>query len=211
MIRLRCNCQNYAWGKIGLSSEVAQLMLASSVITDSQPQSGNPSEPVTIDESQPYAEVSHLLLLHSSVRLCCLRSFAYFQFWMGTHPKGPSVIAQTDELLSKWLADHPAVLGSKFKGASDASGEIQLPFLLKVLSVNTALSIQVHPTKVTSCFSGLAIDGEILVSYPRRLDVWTISLLNEFRFLFRNKRNYYTRLIQRIIPMTTTNRRWPLR
>ncbi|XP_059177857.1 mannose-6-phosphate isomerase-like [Physella acuta] len=66
---------------------------------------------------------------------------------MGTHPKNPSTVSipgKEDILLSEWLDSHPEQLGpevrSLFKG--------NLPFLFKVLSVRTSLSLQVHPNKV---------------------------------------------------------------
>lgn len=46
--------------------------------------------------------------------------------------------------LGQWIANNPGCLGSKVKEVFKG----QLPFLFKVLSVNTALSIQAHPTKV---------------------------------------------------------------
>ncbi|OQR69882.1 mannose-6-phosphate isomerase-like [Tropilaelaps mercedesae] len=52
----------------------------------------------------------------------------YAELWMGTHPTKPSLLAD-----GKPLAD--------MKGAHDLS------FLLKILSVETALSIQAHPDK----------------------------------------------------------------
>uniref|UniRef100_A0A8D0H996 Mannose-6-phosphate isomerase n=1 Tax=Sphenodon punctatus TaxID=8508 RepID=A0A8D0H996_SPHPU len=54
---------------------------------------------------------------------------------MGTHPKG--------DTLGQWITDNPGCLGSKVKDTFQG----QLPFLFKVLSVNTALSIQAHPNK----------------------------------------------------------------
>ncbi|CAD6994907.1 unnamed protein product [Ceratitis capitata] len=48
----------------------------------------------------------------------------YAELWMGSHPSGPS----------------------KYKSSGDVLQE-ELPFLLKVLSINKALSIQVHPNK----------------------------------------------------------------
>lgn len=68
---------------------------------------------------------------------------------MGAHPKGDAQIkdnriAQTT--LGQWIAHYPACLGSKVKDAFQG----QLPFLFKVLSVNTALSIQAHPNKVSA-------------------------------------------------------------
>ncbi|XP_017288390.1 mannose-6-phosphate isomerase isoform X2 [Kryptolebias marmoratus] len=107
---LTCAVQNYLWGKIGLDSEVAKLVVG-----------GDPL--AVIEDGKPYAEL-----------------------WMGSHPKGDAQIkdnriAQTT--LGQWIAHYPACLGSKVKDAFQG----QLPFLFKVLSVNTALSIQAHPNK----------------------------------------------------------------
>jgi len=63
---------------------------------------------------------------------------------MGTHPKGPSSIASSGESLAKWIERHPGALGDLQQSYN------RLPFLFKVLSVNIALSIQVHPDKVCS-------------------------------------------------------------
>jgi mannose-6-phosphate isomerase len=52
----------------------------------------------------------------------------YAELWIGTHPKGPSMLLTTGESLR------------------DAIGE-DLPFMLKVLSAGKALSIQAHPDK----------------------------------------------------------------
>ena len=66
---------------------------------------------------------------------------------MGTHKKGPSKIKYPDPLtgtlLSDWLNDNPWALGGRVAATYDG----QLPFLFKVLSINTALSIQAHPDK----------------------------------------------------------------
>ncbi len=64
---------------------------------------------------------------------------------MGTHPSGPSTVAEGDlsgEQLLAYIRDHPEVLGD----AASKFG-VDLPFLFKVLSVKTALSIQSHPDK----------------------------------------------------------------
>lgn len=69
------------------------------------------------------------------------------QLWMGTHKKGPARIgypqSANGQLLSDWLQSNQWALGpeilTQYKG--------QLPFLLKALSINKALSIQAHPTK----------------------------------------------------------------
>lgn len=63
---------------------------------------------------------------------------------MGTHPNGPSVIKKTGEDLAHWIHQHPESLGD------NAHALNQLQFLFKVLSVNIALSIQVHPDKVAN-------------------------------------------------------------
>ena len=67
---------------------------------------------------------------------------------MGTHPSGPSIAMDTNGQmgppLSQVLLENPSYLGDKIK---EMFG-LNLPFLFKVLSVNTALSIQAHPNKV---------------------------------------------------------------
>ena len=54
-------------------------------------------------------------------------SAPYAELWIGTHPKGESMLANGKSLRS--------VLGA------------ELPFLLKILSAGKALSIQAHPDK----------------------------------------------------------------
>lgn len=69
------------------------------------------------------------------------------QLWMGAHPRGDALIRDNripQKTLGQWIADNPACLGAKVKDAFQG----QLPFLFKVLSVNTALSAQAHPNKV---------------------------------------------------------------
>jgi len=58
---------------------------------------------------------------------------------MGTHPSGPSMTYDGAKTLEQWLKENPAALGDKTPAS--------LPFLFKVLSVRTALSIQAHPDK----------------------------------------------------------------
>lgn len=70
----------------------------------------------------------------------------YAELWMGTHPKGPSTIFSSGELLSDWIKTHAKTLGHKANELT-ADGVGQLPFLFKVLSVNKSLSIQAHPNK----------------------------------------------------------------
>lgn len=71
---------------------------------------------------------------------------------MGTHPNGPSMViipGQEAIPLSTWIEQHPDQLGPEVKSYFKGS----LPFMFKVLSVRTALSIQAHPNKVRSSFS----------------------------------------------------------
>ncbi|GBE84244.1 Mannose-6-phosphate isomerase [Sparassis crispa] len=108
--------QKYDWGKIGLSSKVAQYAAASKI------------PGFTLDEKAPYAEL-----------------------WMGTHPSGPSrlLASDTNETLAHYLAANPELIGGtvieRFRDAGAAEGNI--PFLLKVLAIGKALSIQTHPDK----------------------------------------------------------------
>jgi mannose-6-phosphate isomerase len=60
-------------------------------------------------------------------------------FRIGTHPSGPSRVKVFSGLLSDWIEANPAAVGAV---PSDYENS-EIPFLFKVLSVNTALSIQV--------------------------------------------------------------------
>src|ERR1700753_507356 len=64
------------------------------------------------------------------------------ELWMGAHPSAPAGVAWTtlDEVIA---AAPERALG----GAGAARAAAPLPFLLKVLSAATALSIQVHPSR----------------------------------------------------------------
>lgn len=83
----------------------------------------------------------------------------YAELWMGTHPSGPSEIIVGGEggddnnaspstklpLLQSFLDENaPAAVGA---ASAERFGAATLPFLFKVLSVQTALSIQSHPDK----------------------------------------------------------------
>lgn len=145
MFPLACPVQNYSWGKLGLQSEVAQLVA-----------SGDPT--AHIDPEQPYAEVSPPLrpYIRPSVRPPGVAPQRVTQpksrpvppqLWMGAHPKGDAAIRDNripQKTLGRWIADNPACLGAKVKDAFQG----RLPFLFKVLSVCSALSIQAHPNKV---------------------------------------------------------------
>ncbi|CAL8468083.1 g7622 [Coccomyxa elongata] len=67
----------------------------------------------------------------------------YAELWMGTHPSGPATVIGLDGMtLSQWLSNHPSALGDAHEYFGNG-----IPFLFKVLSVETALSIQSHPDK----------------------------------------------------------------
>lgn len=72
----------------------------------------------------------------------------YAELWMGTHPNGPSLIRDTSQPLSAYIAENPQCLGEEVRKVFGN----QLPFLFKVLSINKALSVQVHPSKVNFLF-----------------------------------------------------------
>ena len=65
----------------------------------------------------------------------------YAEYWMGTHPNGPSTLKKNGTPLGDYLKENPHVLGE------EASNRTNIPYLFKVLSVETALSIQAHPDK----------------------------------------------------------------
>ncbi|OMJ08636.1 Mannose-6-phosphate isomerase [Smittium culicis] len=70
---------------------------------------------------------------------------SYAELWMGTHPSGMSVLSNDrDVSLAALISQNPsAYLGDKV--AQKYNND--LPFLFKILSINTALSIQAHPNK----------------------------------------------------------------
>ena len=64
------------------------------------------------------------------------------ELWLGAHPDDPSLVPAHDDTLDRLIAADPfAMLGA----ANVERFGPQLPFLLKVLAADTALSIQVHP------------------------------------------------------------------
>ncbi|KAF8959579.1 mannose-6-phosphate isomerase [Flammula alnicola] len=73
----------------------------------------------------------------------------YAELWMGTHPKSPSRVRPSNQVLSEYLASHPDLIGKEIVDRFDA-GNGNLPFLFKVLSIEKALSIQTHPDKKTA-------------------------------------------------------------
>lgn len=68
----------------------------------------------------------------------------YAELWIGTHPNGASVIIERDILLSEYIKDNHDAIGPAVKSKFG----VAVPFLLKILSVRKALSVQAHPKKV---------------------------------------------------------------
>jgi mannose-6-phosphate isomerase len=67
------------------------------------------------------------------------------ELWMGVHPAGISQVVCEDgscSLAELIAGDKQAMLGSKIAGQFG-----ELPYLLKILAAESALSIQVHPQK----------------------------------------------------------------
>lgn len=79
-----------------------------------------PSDSFSIQAGQPYAEL-----------------------WMGTHPSNPSKDLATGRTLLDMVQTNKALLSDPIT----AKYGDKLPFLLKILSIDTALSIQAHPNK----------------------------------------------------------------
>ena len=68
---------------------------------------------------------------------------------MGTHTKSPSLVFGSGETLASYLGKNQNLIGetvSQKFGTEDGN----LPFLLKVLAIEKALSIQSHPDKATA-------------------------------------------------------------
>lgn len=64
------------------------------------------------------------------------------ELWMGAHPNGMNTLLETAEPLDEYIAGHAEqVLGEKHLSRYGN----RFPFLLKVLSIETPLSLQVHP------------------------------------------------------------------
>ncbi len=67
------------------------------------------------------------------------------ELWLGAHPDSPAALVLADgvEPLDDWIAEHPIeALG---RPTEEHFGP-RLPYLLKVLAADRALSLQVHPT-----------------------------------------------------------------
>lgn len=94
------------------------------------------------------------------------------ELWMGAHPSSPSLVTRggvTEELDAAIAADPSRELGD---AAARRFGG-RLPFLLKVLSADQALSIQVHPS-AAQARSGYAAERSLPRDDPHRnyVDDW---------------------------------------
>ncbi|GAA4847661.1 mannose-6-phosphate isomerase, class I [Algivirga pacifica] len=67
----------------------------------------------------------------------------YAEYWMGAHPKAPSLIGEENKRLDQLIQSEP----NNALGKEITSKFGRLPYLFKVLDVKDMLSIQVHPTK----------------------------------------------------------------
>ena len=115
---LTCSVQNYAWGRFGEDSIIAKLK----AFSEGKGADVYDDKGVRI----PYANAAT----------------PYAELWMGTHISGPSRLTDGKEL-STWLKENPSTVGF----VPDGYPGDDLPFLFKVLSIRTALSIQSHPDK----------------------------------------------------------------
>ena len=87
------------------------------------------------------AFIAHLLGLHPE------ENQPFAELWIGVHQKSPSQILDPDNgttNLSDWLGENPETRLSLNQSQAYPDG---LPYLLKVLSAEQALSIQAHPNK----------------------------------------------------------------
>lgn len=80
------------------------------------------------------SKVAELAKLNSGDLFSIEESQPYSELWMGDHVSGPSSVKVSRKLLSEELKEKPNLIGAELE---------RLPYLFKVLSINTALSIQV--------------------------------------------------------------------
>lgn len=137
------------------------------------------------------AEIPRLLGVESDGR-------PWAEYWLGAHPKAPSLLADGRDVngadradggqpLDRWLAEHPDQLGQASREVFDD----RLSFLLKILSAEQPLSIQAHPSR-TQAQMGFAQENAagVPIDDPLRLyrDDWPkpemIVALTEFHALY---------------------------
>lgn len=95
----------------------------------------------------PWGERGHSALIPKLLGMRDVDDSAPFaELWMGTHPLGTSSLLHhnTQTPLSDMVQQYPVeILGQRVA----STFEDQLPFLLKILSANEPLSIQLHPSR----------------------------------------------------------------
>lgn len=67
---------------------------------------------------------------------------AWAEYWLGAHPGGPTFL-DNGKTLDEELRDHPSLVGA----ATETAFGGRLPYLLKILSAASPLSLQAHPTR----------------------------------------------------------------
>lgn len=169
MLKLKCAVQSYAWGKHGSNSIVGRI---------ARKNSHEVAEESKSFEETPFAE-----------------------YWMGDHANGPSKFNVSPEncawlnepdfiqanqgntiCLSELISLNPATyLGSGYSERFPYAGN-GLAFLFKVLSVQTALSIQAHPDRSTA--QRLHAEQPSIYKDPNPKPEVAIALTDDFAALF---------------------------
>ena len=92
------------------------------------------------------------------------------ELWVGAHPSAPSGTERAGSTLDVLIASDP---GRELGPACALRFGGRLPFLLKVLSAERALSIQVHPSRAQA-EAGFAAESGLAPDDPRRnyVDDW---------------------------------------
>ncbi|GMT09424.1 hypothetical protein PFISCL1PPCAC_721 [Pristionchus fissidentatus] len=69
----------------------------------------------------------------------------YSELWMGTHPDGPARVRGSSRKLSTHIAASESA--KNLSNNNSKKNNVHLPFIMKVMSIDRTLSLQVHPTK----------------------------------------------------------------
>ncbi|CAD6199898.1 unnamed protein product [Caenorhabditis auriculariae] len=89
------------------------------------------------------SEVARLFAAgHKNFKLGCTTPYA--ELWMGTHPDGPARLQTCSTKLSSHIAKSQS---ASYLSNNNVKENIHLPFIMKIMSIRTTLSLQVHPTK----------------------------------------------------------------
>ena len=89
----------------------------------------------------------------------------FAELWIGVHPKAPSTVSENgkDIRLDRLIQANPDFM----LGRSAAKFQNKLPFLMKLLSVENPLSVQVHPDK-EQAQAGFARESGLPLDSPER-------------------------------------------